>query len=151
MAIRKIVNVGDDVLRKNAREVSSFDEKLHQLLDDMAETMYVNDGVGLAAPQVGVLKRVAVVDIGKKGDGLFEFINPKIISSEGQDIGIEGCLSVPGASGNVCRPKKITVEAFDRFGNKFTLEASNFFARAICHEIDHLNGVLFIDKLENKR
>lgn len=151
MAIRKIVNVGDDILRKTAKKVCYFDEKLSELLEDMAQTMYLNEGVGLAAPQVGILKRVAVVDTGVKGSRLFEFVNPEIVFSSGRETGPEGCLSIPGVKGNVCRPGKITVRAFDRFGAEFTLDASGFLARAICHEIDHLDGILFTDKLENSK
>lgn len=151
MAIRKIVNVGDDILRKKSREVCSFDKKLAELLGDMAQTMYLNDGVGLAAPQVGILKRVAVVDIGDEGNGLIEFVNPEIVFSSGSEVGSEGCLSIPGAKGNVCRPSKIIVRAFDRSGAEFTLEACGFLARAVCHELDHLDGILFTDKLESSK
>ncbi|MBN1892109.1 MAG: peptide deformylase [Clostridiales bacterium] len=147
MALREIVIVGDDVLRKRAREVTQFDDKLGILLDDMTETMkYEGRGIGLAAPQVGVLRRVFVVDIGDE-HGLIEFINPQIVSSEGSVVGEEGCLSVPDRSGYVERPEKITVRAVDRKGEPFELSAEGLLAVCICHENDHLDGILYIDKL----
>ncbi len=146
MAIRNIVTEGDSVLRKVCRTVLTFDDKLAQLLDDMAETMYKADGAGLAAPQVGMLKRVCVIDA---GDGLVELINPVIVSAEGEQIGEEGCLSVPGKYGVVKRPMKVTVRANDRNGDVFTITGEGLKARAFCHEIDHLDGVLYIDKVEN--
>ena len=146
MAKRNIVKLGDDVLRKICRTQLTFDEKLHQTLDDMAETMYATNGVGLAAPQVGILRRMFVIDI---GEGLIEFINPEITyqSEELQD-GMEGCLSVPGKYGWVERPQKVKIKAFDRNGNPFELEAEDFMARAICHEYAHLDGELYIDVME---
>ena len=147
MALREIVTVGDDVLRKKAREVSVFDERLCVLLDDLTETMkFEGRGIGLAAPQVGVIKRVFVVDIGDE-HGLLEFINPEITEAEGEAIGEEGCLSVPGKSGFVTRPDRITVRAFDRKGEPFEIKAEGLLAVCICHENDHLNGVLYIDKI----
>ena len=145
MAIRKIVKLGEDeVLRKRARKVDQFDKRLWTLLDDMADTMYEADGVGLAAPQVGILKRVAVVDI---GDGLLELVNPEILEAEGEEIGVEGCLSVPGRRGTVKRPLKVLVHAQDRKGHHIEVEAEEFMARAICHELDHLDGVVYVDRM----
>ena len=143
MAIRNIVQVGDDVLRQRCAEVESFDEKLFALLDDMKDTVKKEQGAGLAAPQVGVLRRVVVVDVDQ---GYFEFINPVILSQKGEQSGWEGCLSVVGKSGIVSRPMKLKLAYQNRFGDKHTLQAKGFFARAICHELDHLDGVLYIDK-----
>ncbi len=142
MAIRNIVKDGDEVLRKICRPVESFDERLKTLLDDMAETMYEAQGVGLAAPQVGIRKRVFVVDI---GEGLVEFINPEILKAEGSQTGQEGCLSCPNLWGMVERPNFVKVKAYNRNGEEFVLEATEFFARAILHENDHLDGKLFKD------
>ncbi len=145
MAIRNVVQVGDDVLRQRCFEVEVFDEKLHRLLDDMKDTVLKEEGAGLAAPQVGVLKRVAVVNV---DEGYFEFINPVILSQKGEQRGYEGCLSVRGKRGVVSRPMKLKMSFFDRNGDKYILQAKGFFARAICHELDHLDGVLYIDKAE---
>lgn len=142
MAIRNIIREGDDILRKKSKEVVDFNEKLWQLLDDMAETMYGSEGVGLAAVQVGILKRAVVIDI---GDTLYEIINPVIVEASGSQVGQEGCLSSPNEYGEVERPMKVKVKAMDRFGKKYCIEGSELLARAICHEIDHLNGVLFKD------
>ena len=144
MAIRNIVKMGDDVLRKVCRTQMTFDEKLWALLDDMADTMYKAEGVGLAAPQIGILRRVCVIDI---GEGLIELVNPVIIKQSGEQVGPEGCLSVPGRHGVVCRPRKIVVEAQDRTGKKYTYKLEGFIAVAFCHEIDHLDGTLYIDKV----
>lgn len=145
MAIRKIVKLGeDDVLRKHARKVEKFDKRLHVLLDDMADTMYEADGAGLAAPQVGILKRAVVIDV---GDGLIELVNPEILSAEGSQLCIEGCLSVPGKRGRVERPEKVRVHAQDRYGNHIELEGEDFLANAICHELDHLDGIVYVDKM----
>lgn len=142
MAIRKIVYSGSDVLTKTTKKVVVFDENLWTLLDDMYETMLQYDGIGLAAPQVGVLKSIAVVDVnGVKLD----LINPEITYAEGEEEGIEGCLSVKNVNGYVNRPAKIKVKAFDREGNPYELTASGILARCICHELDHLKGVLFTD------
>ncbi len=143
MAIRNVVQVGDDVLRQRCFEVESFDEKLWTLLDDMKDTVKKEQGAGLAAPQVGVLRRAVVVDV---DDGYFEFINPVILQQKGEQTGWEGCLSVRGKSGIVSRPMKVTLSYYDRTGEKKLLKAKGFFARAICHELDHLDGVLYIDK-----
>ena len=142
MALRNIVTKEDSILRKKCREVEKFDDKLHTLLDDMAQTMYKADGVGLAGPQVGILRRVFVVDV---GEGLYEMINPKLVAKKGKQTGNEGCLSRPHTFGDVTRPNYVKVEYFDRNGQKQTIEATELFARAICHENDHLDGTLFID------
>ena len=147
MAIRNIVTEGDSILRKTCRSVLNFDERLAQLLDDMKETMYKAEGVGLAAPQVGILRRVCVVDV---GDGIIELVNPVIESEEGMQEGSEGCLSLPGKSAIVRRPMKVTVRAQDRNGNTFTVTGEGLKARAFCHEIDHLNGILYVDKAIRK-
>ena len=143
MAIRSVVQVGDDVLRQKCFPVEEFDEKLWALLDDMKDTVKKEQGAGLAAPQVGVLRRLAVVDV---EEGYFELINPVILQAKGEHTGWEGCLSVRGKSGVVSRPMKVTVSYQDRNGDKYLLKAKGFFARAICHELDHLDGVLYIDK-----
>lgn len=146
MAIRTIRTEDDEVLRKKCKEVTSFDEKLWQLLDDMAETMYNANGVGLAAPQVGILKRVVVIDV---GEGLLELINPQIISAEGEQTGDEGCLSYPNQYAQVTRPKTVKVQAKDRNGNHLLLKGSDLLARAFCHEIDHLDGIIFKDLVDD--
>jgi len=143
MAKRNIVKLGDDCLRKICRTQLTFDEKLAQILDDMAETMYAAEGVGLAAPQVGILRRYCIIDV---GDGIIELINPVILSTEGEQTGDEGCLSIPKRYETVTRPMKVTVRAQDRNGNNFTVKGEGLKARALCHEIDHLDGVLFIDR-----
>ncbi len=140
MAIRNIVKEGDPVLSKKCRPVEKFDDRLHILLDDMRDTMYKAEGVGLAGPQVGVLRRVVVIDI---GEGLVELINPKIIMKSGEQRETEGCLSCPGEYGITVRPMNVTVKAQDRYGKEITVEGSELMARALCHEIDHLDGVLF--------
>ncbi|MGI5884400.1 MAG: peptide deformylase [Candidatus Spyradocola sp.] len=142
MALRTIVKVGDDVLRKKCKPVTMIDSRIHELLDDMAETMHKANGVGLAAPQVGLLKRIVVIDI---GEGVIELINPEILSREGEQTGEEGCLSVPDKWLPVTRPNKVKVRALNRFGKSFTMEGEGLLARAFCHEIDHLEGRLFID------
>lgn len=149
MAIRQILKDGDETLRKKARPVTAFDAKLHLLLDDMAETMYENNGIGLAAPQIGILRRIFVVDVHEE-IGLMEFINPKIVETAGSQTSCEGCLSVPGVWGDVERPETLTIEAQDRDGNPFTLEASSLLAICICHEYDHLDGILFKDKVKGE-
>mgnify|MGYP004498884405 FL=1 len=144
MALREIRKKGDEILTKKCKEVKVFDKKLAILLDDMYETMQKHDGVGLAAPQVGILKRAFVVDI---GEGKIEIVNPQIVKAEGSQIGQEGCLSVPDVWGDVERPNEVTLEGFDRDGNKITVSGSELLARAFCHEYDHLNGELFTDKI----
>ncbi len=147
MAIRNIVKIGDDILRKVCRSQLTFDDRLHQILDDMAETMYAADGVGLAAPQVGILRRYCVVDT---GDGLIELINPVIEKKSGEQTGNEGCLSIPERCEVVSRPMKVTVRAQDRYGKTFTVKAEGLKARAFCHEIDHLDGIMFIDRAKKR-
>ena len=142
MALRKILKDGDPALRKVCRPVERFDGKLAELIEDMAQTMYDANGVGLAGPQVGILRRVFVVDI---GDGLREFINPRILESQGAVEDVEGCLSYPNQWGMVTRPERVVVQAQDRRGETFILEAQGLMARAICHENDHLDGKIFID------
>ena len=146
MAIINIVQLGDETLRKKSFEVTAFDQKLHDLLDDMKDTLIKANGAGLAAPQVGVLRRVFVVMV----DGAYyECVNPKIVSQSGSQDGEEGCLSVRGKFGSVKRPYSVTVKAFDRFGKPFTVNAKGFLARAFCHENDHLDGIIYIDKATN--
>lgn len=148
MALRQIVKFGEDILRKKSRPVTNFDERLWTLLDDMAETMRSKDGAGLAAVQVGVLRRAVVIDVHDE-HGLIELINPEIISEEGTQTGGEGCLSAPNVWEEVQRPNIVTVKAQDRNGREFTLTGSALLARAFCHEIDHLDGILFIDHVKN--
>lgn len=144
MALRKIVTEGDDILLKKCRPVEKFDSKLHSLLYDMVETLHDSGGVGLAAPQIGIMRRVCVIDI---GDGVVEYVNPQIISTDGEHEVVEGCLSSPGEFGIVSRPKKVMAKAFDRNGNEFTIEGEDLFAQAMCHEFDHLDGILFKSKV----
>ena len=140
MALRLIVKEGDSVLEKPCRLVERFDEKLHHLLDDMADTMYAANGVGLAAPQVGLLRQICVIDI---GEGIIELINPVIVREEGVRQAQEGCLSSPGKSGITRRPQKVTVEYQNRFGESCRITGEDLLAQALCHEIDHLHGILF--------
>ena len=143
MAIRNIVQIGDQTLRRKSFPVVDFGEKLNILLDDMWQTLKIAEGVGLAAPQVGVLRRIFIIDVdGEK----FECINPTIVAQRGKQVGSEGCLSVRGKYGTVTRPSKVTVQAFDRNGKPFTVNAEGFLARAFCHEYDHLDGILYVDK-----
>lgn len=145
MAIRNIVTLGDDVLRKVCRTQLTFDSKLHTILDDMKETMYKAEGVGLAAPQVGLLRRFCIIDV---GEGIIELINPVITETSGSQTDNEGCLSLPGKFDEVTRPMKVTVRAQNRFGENFTVTGEGLLARALCHEIDHLDGVLYIDRVK---
>lgn len=147
MAIRKIVEIGDEKLRKKAKPVEKFDLRLRLLLKDMADTMHKAEGVGLAAPQVGILRRVVVVDV----DGeLVELVNPEIIAAEGEECAAEGCLSIPGRSGLVIRPSKVTVRAQNGKGETFEVTGEGYRARAFCHELDHLDGILYVDKMERE-
>ena len=148
MAIRNIVQIGDDVLRKKSFEVTDFSEKTWQLLDDMKDTLKKAQGAGLAAPQVGVLRRIFIVDV---EEGFYEFLNPEIISEKGEQFGVEGCLSVKGKWGDVKRPRTVVVKYQDRYGKPHKITAHDFFAKAICHENDHLNGTLYVDKAVNIR
>jgi peptide deformylase len=153
MAVRPILLYPDPVLRRPTVVVESFDEALARLVRDLAETMHVAPGVGLAAPQVGVGHRVAVVDVapGTPDSKLHVFVNPRIVESEGRESGEEGCLSIPGLAEKVDRPRRIRVAAANAEGEPFELEAEGFLARVVCHEIDHLDGVLFIDRLTGLR
>jgi peptide deformylase len=145
MALRQILKEGEETLRKTSREITRVDARLQDLIDDMFQTMYANNGVGLAAPQVGVLRRLFVMDI-KDVTGPLTLINPKITRSEGIQVGSEGCLSIPGFYGEVERPASLTIEALDREGHPFTLEVEGFAAVCVSHETDHLDGILFRDK-----
>jgi peptide deformylase len=145
MALRNIITIPNTLLREKSREVTEFNESLGQLIDDMVDTMFRADGVGLAAPQIGVLRRICVVCV--DGKNVYELVNPVIIKQSGEQVGPEGCLSVPGRHGVVCRPRKIVVEAQDRTGKKYTYKLEGFIAVAFCHEIDHLDGTLYIDKV----
>ncbi len=145
MAKLQIRTVGDDVLRKTCRPVEQITPRVLTLLDDMIETMRAANGVGLAAPQVGILRRIAVVEV-EEGE-IYELINPKIVASAGEQEGAEGCLSVPGRYGLVTRPKHVTVRALNRKGEEYEITAHDFLARAFCHEIEHLDGKLYIDKV----
>lgn len=148
MAKRNIVKIGDDVLRKICRTQLNFDEKLHQTLDDMKETMYDAEGVGLAAPQIGILRRYCVIDV---GDGVIELINPVITEkSDETQTGNEGCLSIPERSEIITRPMKVSVRAQNRYGENITITGEGLKARALCHEIDHLDGVLYIDHAKRR-
>ena len=146
MAIRNIVRKGDEILSKKCKDVTVFDEKLHLLLDDMVETMENADGVGLAAPQIGILRRIAVA-IDVDTDELYELINPEIVEKSGNQNDVEGCLSIPGVYGYVDRPKQVSVKAIDRNGKPIFVEAKDFLARVFSHEIDHLYGNLFDEKI----
>lgn len=143
MALRRIRTGSDPVLRKICKPVGEINQSVRTLIDDMADTMYNAEGVGLAAPQVGVLRRVVVIDV---GEGLVELINPQIVESNGTQLGPEGCLSIPGASANVERPSYVKVKALNKKGEEIIIVGKDFMARAICHELDHLDGILYIDK-----
>ncbi len=142
MAIRKIVTVGDEVLNKKCRPVAQITPRILSILDDLADTLYDSGGVGLAAPQVGILRRIAVIDI---DEGLIELINPEIIESSGEQTDTEGCLSYPDHFGKVTRPRHVKVRAMNRDGEIFEMEGDDLLARAMCHEIDHLDGKMFMD------
>ena len=146
MAIRNIRTEGDEILKKNAREVENIDERIQILIDDMIETMHHLNGVGLAAQQVGVLKRVVVIDL-YDDNGPIVFINPVIKKEKGEQECEEGCLSFPNQFAKIIRPKEVEVEALDREGKKFKLKANGLLAQAICHEVDHLNGIVFVTKI----
>jgi len=146
MAIRNIREIGDSVLTKVSKEIKEVDRKLLVLIDDMLDTMYESSGVGLAAPQVGVLKRLVVIDVSAEGDEPIILINPVILETDGEQTGDEGCLSVPGKIGTVTRPNYVKVKAFDENMEEFTIEGTELLARALCHEIDHLDGLLYVDK-----
>lgn len=148
MALRNIVTEGDDILKKRAKEVPEINEKIISLLDDMVETMRENDGIGLAAPQVGVLRRIFVIEI---NDKLYELINPEIVETDGVQISDEGCLSVPGYAGKVERPAFIKMKGLDRSGKAVEVEGEELLAVALCHEYDHLEGILFKSKAKDLR
>ncbi len=146
MAYRYVVQIGDEALRKNCREVKKFDKELWDLLDDMKETVRAENGAGLAAPQIGVDLRVVVIDL---DEGYFEMINPRILSAKGEQTGPEACLSVKGKHGVVTRPYKVKAEYRDRTGRKHTVTGVELFARCMCHEFDHLDGIIYVDKAES--
>ncbi len=146
--IREIVQVGDPVLRKHCEKVTRFDGALSALLDDIRDTLKDAQGAGLAAPQIGVPLRVVAVDV---EEGYFEFVNPVLVSEKGEQTGPEGCLSIRGKAGTVTRPSKVKIVYQDRSGDRYSLVARDFFARAVCHELDHLDGILYTDKATNVR
>ena len=148
MALRKIVKVGDECLNKKCRPVTEFNDRLHALLDDMQETLTDAAGAGLAAPQVGVLRRICIV-LDERDDSFMELINPEIVGESGEQTGVEGCLSVPGKWGIVTRPNVVKVRAQDRDGNWFEAERERLTARAFCHEIEHLDGHLFVEHVDH--
>ena len=149
MAIRRIVTEGDDLLTKKCRPVTDFNQRLHQLLDDMLDTLEESGGAGLAAPQVGILRRAVVVIAGEgEEDGFLELVNPEIIFSEGEQTGPEGCLSVPGRWGMVTRPGHVRVRAQDRYGDWFEAEGEDLIARCFCHELEHLDGRLYVEHID---
>lgn len=148
MAIRNIREMGDPVLTKVSREIKEVDHKLLTLIDDMLDTMYDANGVGLAAPQVGILKRLVVIDVSEEGEAPIILINPVILETDGEQTGEEGCLSVPGKVGVVTRPNYVKVKAFNEKMEEFEVEGTELLARALCHEIDHLNGELYVDKVQ---
>jgi len=152
MALRDIVTLQDDtpVLRQIARPVTAFDAKLGTLLDDMAETMYAAGGVGLAAPQIGIRRRVVVIDVSEERDSILELVNPVMMATDGEQVCYEGCLSIPGKRGKTHRPNRVIVQAMDRHGDMFELTAEGFLALALCHELDHLDGKLYIDIMEGE-
>ena len=147
MALRNIRIFGDDVLRKKCKEVTEVTPRTKQLIEDMLDTMYESEGVGLAAPQVGILKRIVVIDV---GEGPVIMINPEIIETSGSQTGQEGCLSVPGKAGIVTRPNYVKAKAYDLDMNEYIVEGEELMARAICHELDHLDGGLYIDLVEGR-
>lgn len=149
MALRNIVVEGDEILRKKCRKVTEVDDRIRTLLDDMLETMKTNNGVGLAAPQVGIMKRIFVIEV--EEDDVIELINPEIIETRGSAWEDEGCLSVPGLIGTVERPTYVKIKGLDRFGNEVVHEAEGLKAVAFCHENDHLDGILYIDKAKDIR
>lgn len=150
MALREIRKIGDEILRKKSKNVDKIDDRVKVLIEDMIETMHHASGVGLAAPQVGVLKRVIVVDIGDE-KGIIKIVNPEIVDSNGMQVTSEGCLSIPGVNGEVKRPQWIIVKGMDENGEELQYEGSDLFAKAISHEIDHLDGILFVDKVSEKK
>lgn len=150
MALRKIRTLGDPVLEKVAKPVPEINEKIKELAYDMLDTMYTANGVGLAAPQVGVLKRIAVIDVSPEGNRPIVLINPEIIATSGSQTGDEGCLSVPGKAGTVTRPNEVTVRAYNLKNQQFEVTGTELLARALCHEIDHLDGIVYVEKVEGE-
>lgn len=148
MALRNIRTIGDEILTKKAKEVREITDKTRELVGDMLETMYAEDGVGLAAPQIGILKRIAVIDVTQEQDSPIILINPVIIHQEGEQRGSEGCLSVPGKAGIVTRPNFIRVRAYNLDMEEYEIEGEELLARALIHEIEHLDGQLYVDKVE---
>lgn len=150
MAIRNLRFMGDSILNKVSKPVTEVNEKISNLIDDMLDTMYEANGVGLAAPQVGVLKRVVTIDVSPEGDQPLVLINPVILEMDGEQVGEEGCLSVPGKSGQVTRPNRVKIRAYDRNMKEYEMEGEGLLARAFCHEIDHLDGKLYVDIVEGE-
>lgn len=150
MSLRTIRELGDPVLGKRAKEVREMTPKLRQLIEDMKETMYEADGVGLAAPQVGMLKRIVVIDVSAEQDQPLVMINPEIIERDGEQVGWEGCLSVPGKSGQVTRPRHVVARALNENMEDFIVEGDDLLARAICHELDHLDGHMYVELVEGR-
>lgn len=150
MAKRNIRIMGDSILNKTSKFIDEVNGKIEMLIDDMLDTMYEAQGVGLAAPQVGVLKRLVVIDVSPEGNEPIILINPEIIATDGEQTGDEGCLSLPGKAGEVTRPNYVKVRAFDRHMKPFEIEGEGLLARAFCHEIDHLNGILYVDKVSGE-
>ncbi len=150
MALRQIREIGDEILLKISKPVTAMTKRTEELIEDMIETMYTADGVGLAAPQVGVLKRVVVIDVSEEGDEPIVLINPEVLETSGEQTGNEGCLSVPGKTGVVTRPNYAKVKALNEDMEEFIIEGEGLLARALLHEIDHLNGVLYVDKVEGE-
>ena len=149
MALRKVVEIGDPILNKKCRPIEKFDDKLSTLIDDMFETMYAANGVGLAAPQVGILKRIVVIDVGD-GQGPYVMINPEILESSGEQTGDEGCLSVPGKAGQVTRPNYVKTKYYDLDMQEHIVEGTELFARCMCHEFEHLDGHLYVERVEGE-
>ena len=150
MSLRTIRELGDPVLEKKAKAVKEMTPKIRQLIEDMKETMYDADGVGLAAPQVGMLKRIVVIDVSAEQDQPIVMINPEIVRQDGEQTGWEGCLSVPGKSGQVTRPQHVVAKALNEEMEEFTIEGEDLLARAICHELDHLEGHVYVELVEGK-
>jgi peptide deformylase len=150
MAIRNLRYMGDSILNKVSKPVTEVNDKINTLIDDMLDTMYEANGVGLAAPQVGVLKRVVTIDVSPEGDQPIVLINPVILEMDGEQVGDEGCLSVPGKAGQVTRPNHVKIRAFDRNMKEYEMEGEGLLARAFCHEIDHLDGKLYVDLVEGE-
>ena len=150
MALRTIREYGDDVLERRCKEVKEVTPRIRELVDDMLETMYEANGVGLAAPQVGILKRIVVIDVSPEADSPIIMINPEILETDGEQTGYEGCLSIPGKSGVVTRPNYVKAKAFDLDMNEYIIEGEELLARAICHELDHLDGHMYVEKVEGE-